>query len=193
MRLIMRIDLLGIALIALAVVTLGGCGGGGSHAPEGKRGPEPTATRAPERVVVAHRVGPQRVERGEAMEVLSASPCPNTGVNGTTTILIAPDVPHCAQVAPWGRLRILNSSAVPVQVRVGDYSLRLHRGQTGTIPSTVRSYLVHGGHPVRVTGALGGTIFVLIPGCVLRPERLKPGEELCFPEWLRRRGPMERG
>jgi hypothetical protein len=189
MRLVLRIAFVGIALVAV-VAALGGCGAGGSRASDGKRVPKSPAPRAPERIVVAHRVGPQRVEPGEPTEELSASPCPNKGVNGTTTFPIEPDVTACAQVAPWGRLRLANTSAVTVQVRVGDYSLRLRlrRGQAGMIPASVRSYLGHGGHPVRVTGALGGKIFVLIPDCVLRPERLEPGEELCFPQWLRRRG-----
>jgi len=75
-----------------------------------------------------------------------------------------------------------------IQVEVGDYKMRLRPRQTGMIPASVRSYLGHGGHGVRATGeGLDSTIWVLIPGCVLRPEQLKPGEELCFPSWVRDR------
>jgi hypothetical protein len=150
---------------------------------EGKPVPEAPAPSTPRGIAVAHRVGPGRVEPGEEVEVLSARPCPNNGVNGTTTFPINSDVGACAQVAPGGRLSFVNydEDGVPVQVRVGDYELWLEPGQRGTIPGPASSYLGRGGHPVRVAGALGGTIFVLNPGCVLRPEQLKPGEELCFP------------
>jgi hypothetical protein len=150
---------------------------------EGRPVPEAPAPPAARGIAVAHRVGPGRIEPGEEVEVLSASPCPNDGVDGTTTFPINSDVGACAQVAPGGRLSFVNFSedGVPVQVRVGDYELWLGPGQRGTIPAPARSYLGRGGHPVRVAGAFGGTIYVLKPGCVLRPERLKPGEELCFP------------
>jgi hypothetical protein len=150
---------------------------------EGKPVPEAPARPAPGGIAVGHRVGPERVEPGEEVEVLSASPCPNDGVNGTTTFPINSDVGACVQVAPGGRLSFVNygEDGVPVQVRVGGYELWLGPGQRGTIPAPARSYLGRGGHPVRVAGAFGGTIYVLNPGCVLRPERLKPGEELCFP------------
>jgi hypothetical protein len=150
---------------------------------EGKPVPEAPSPPRPQGIAVGHRIGPGRIEPGEEVEVLSASPCPNDGVNGTTTFPINSDVGACAQVAPGGRLSFVNydEDGVPVQVRVGDYELWLGPGQRGTIPAPARSYLGRGGHPVRVAGALGGTIYVLKPGCVLRPERLKPGEELCFP------------
>ena len=259
MRLVPRIGLLGIALVAVAV-TLAGCGGGGDpsqasvrlrkleqarcevfviekglealeagisatgrefkapapgvgrdqilrsmkeevdairgrlplleHCPqtalplaEGRPVPEAPAPRSPRGIAVAHRIGPARIEPGEEVEVLSARPCPNNGVHGTTTFPINSDVGACAQVAPGGRLSFVNydEDGVPVQVRVGDYELWLGPGRRGTIPGPARSYLGRGGHPVRVAGALGGTIYVLNPGCVLRPELLKPGEELCFP------------
>jgi hypothetical protein len=185
MHLALRIGFVGIALVAV----LCGCGAGGS-APvsEGKGVPRTPAPRAPMRIVVAHRVGPQRVERGEPTEELSASPCPNKGETGITTVPIGPDIGYCAQVAPSGRLRVNNGTASPIQVEVGDYKMRLRPRQTGMIPASVRSYLGHGGHGVRATGeGLDSTIWVLIPGCVLRPEQLKPGEELCFPSWVRDR------
>jgi hypothetical protein len=184
MRQALRIGFVGVALVAV----LGGCGSGGSTSvPVGKRVPKTPAPRAPMRIVVAHRVGPQRIERGEPTEVLSASPCPNKGVNGTTTVPIGPDVGYCAQVAPSGRLRVNNGTASPIQVEVGDYKMRLRPRQTGMIPASVRSYLGDGGHGVRVTGeGLDSAIWVLIPGCVLRWPA-KPGEELCFPRWVRHR------
>jgi hypothetical protein len=150
---------------------------------EGKPVPEAPSPPTPQGIAVGHRVGPRRIEPGEEVEVLSASPCPNDGVNGTTTFPINSDVGSCAQVAPGGRLSFVNydEDGVPVQVRVGDYEVWLGPGQRGTIPAPVSSYLGRGGHLVRVAGALGGTIYVLNPGCVLRPERLKPGEEPCFP------------
>lgn len=180
MRMALRIGFVGVALVAL----LGGCGAGGSTSVSvGRRVPETPARRAPKRIVVAHRVGAQRIERGEPTEELSASPCPNKGVNGTTTVPIGPDVGYCAQVAPWGRLGVLNTTASPIQVKVGDYKMRLRSRQTWMIPGSVRRYLGRGGHGVLVTGeGLDSTIWVLTPGCVLRPERLKPGEELCSPD-----------
>jgi hypothetical protein len=187
MRLMSRVGFIGIALVAI-VAALGGCGAGGRRASDGKRLPKSAAPRAPEKIVVAHRVGPKEFEPGEPTEELSASPCPNKGKNGTTTIPVGPDIGYCAQVAPSGRLGVLNANSTVVEIRVGDYGMRLRPWQTGIIPAPVRSYLGHGGHLVRAKGALGGKIWVLMPGCVLRPERLKPGEKLCFPEWLRRRG-----
>jgi hypothetical protein len=195
MRLVPRIGFVGIALVAL-VAALGGCGAGGSssRASEGKRVPMPAAAQAPKKIVVAHRVGTKKVEPGKPTEELSASPCPNKGVNGKTTVPIGPDIGYCAQVAPWGRLGVVNTTASLIQVEVGDYEMRLRPWQTGMIPASVRSYLGHGGHGVRVIGGgLDSTIWVLIPGCVLRPEQLKPGEELCFPKWLRRRGRLTTG
>jgi hypothetical protein len=185
MRIPLRIGLTGLTLAAV----LGGCGGGGSTTVvEGRRAPETSAPQAPRTVVVAHRVGPQRVEHGEPTEVLSASPCSNTGVNGTTTVPVGPEVGYCALVAPSGRLGVRNTTAFPMQVEVGDYRMRLRPRQTGMILAPVRSYLGHGGHGVRVIGRrLGSRIWVLVPGCVLRPEQLKPGEELCFPRWVRDR------
>lgn len=181
----MRIGFIGVAL----VVVLGGCGSGGSTpVSEGRRVPKTPAPRAPMRIVVAHRVGPQRIERGEPTEVLSASPCPNEGVNGTTTVPIGSDIGYCAQVAPSGRLRVNNGTASLIQVKVGDYKMRLRPRQTGMIQAPVHTYLGHGGHGVRATGeGLDSTIWVLIPGCVLRPEQLEPGEKLCFPSWVRHR------
>src|ERR1700679_524051 len=140
MRMALRMGFVGVVLVAV----LGGCGSGRSTpTSEGKRAPKTPAPRAPMRIVVAHRVGPQRVERGEPTEELSASPCPNKGVNGTTTVPIGPDIGYCAQVAPSGRLRVNNGTAYPIQVEVGDYKMRLRPRQTGMIPASVRSYLGH--------------------------------------------------
>src|ERR1700761_7651964 len=185
MRMALRIGFVGVALAAV----LGGCGAGGSTSgPEGKRAPKTPAPRAPMRIAVAHRVGPQRIEHGEPTEVLSASPCSNTGVNGTTTVPIGREVGYCALVAPSGRLGVLNATASPIQVEVGDYKMRLRSEQTGMIPASVSSYMGRGGHFRGVIGGqLRSRIWVLIPGCVLRPERVKPGEELCFPRWVRHR------
>lgn len=194
MRSVLRVGFVGIALVAVTAA-LGGCGAGGSSSQksESKRVPKSPAPQAPMRIVVAHRVGPQRIERGEPTEVLSASPCENKGENGTTTVPIGPDIGYCAQVAPRGRLGVVNITGSPIQVEVGDYKMRLRPGQTGMIPALVRTYLGHGGHGVRATAsqdetrALESTIWVLIPGCVLRPRQLEPGEELCFPRWARHR------
>ena len=185
MRMALRICFVGVALAAV----LGGCGAGGSTSvSEGKRAPKTSAPRAPMRIVVGHRVGPERVEHGEPTEALSASPCSNTGLNGTTTVPIGREVGYCAIVAPSGRLRVNNGTAFPIQVEVGNYQMRLRPLQTGMIPASVRSYLGRGGHFVRVIGSrLRSRIWVLPPGCVLRPEYLKPGEELCFPRWVRHR------
>jgi hypothetical protein len=145
------------------------------------------------RIVVAHRVGGRRIEHGEPTEALSASPCSNTGVNGTTTVPVGHEFGYCALVAPGGRLGVLNTTAHPIQVEIGDYKMRLRSEQTGMIPASVRSYLGRGGHFVRdIGGPLRSRIWVLIPGCVLRPEQLKPGEELCFPRWVRHRERMAR-
>lgn len=194
MRLLSRIGFVGVALVAV-VAALGGCGAGGSasRASEGKRMPKAPPPQAPQPIVVAHRVGPKRVERGKPTEALSASPCENKGENGTTTVPIGPDIGYCAQVAPWGRLDVVNVTGVPIQVRIDDYKMRLRPRQTGMIPASVRSFLGHGGHGVRATAeqdgtrALDSTIWVLTPGCVLRPEDLEPGEKLCFPSWVRHR------
>ncbi len=103
--------------IGFVGAVLGGCGSGRSTpTSEGKRVRKTSAPRAPMRIVVAHRVGPKRVEHGEPTEVLSASPCSNTGVNGTTTVPIGREVGYCALVAPWGRLGVLNTTASPIQV-----------------------------------------------------------------------------
>jgi hypothetical protein len=184
MRVALRIGFVGVALVAV----LGGSGSGRSTpTSEGKRVRKTSAPRSPMRIVVAHRVGPKRVEHGEPTEVLSASPCSNTGVNGTTTVPIGREVGYCALVAPWGRLGVLNATASPIQVEVGDYKMRLRSEQTGMIPASVRSYLGRGGHFVRVIGGrLRSRIWVLIPGCVLRWPA-KPGQELCFPRWVRHR------
>jgi hypothetical protein len=184
MRMALRIGFVGVALVAVLV----GCGSGRSTSTsEGKRVRKPSAPRAPEKIVVAHRVGPRRVERGEPTEVLSASPCSNTGVNGTTTVPVGREIGFCALVAPSGRLGVLNTTASPIQVEVGDYKMRLRSEQTGMIPASVRSYLGRGGHFVRVIGSrLRSRIWVLIPGCVLRWPA-KPGRELCFPRWIRHR------
>lgn len=184
MRLVLRIGFVGVALVAV----LGGCGSGRSTSVSGgKRAPRTPTPRTPSRIVVAHRVGPRRVEHGEPTEVLSASPCSNTGLNGTTTVPIGREVGYCAIVAPWGRLRVNNGTAFPIQVEVGDYQMRLRPLQTGMVPASVRSYLGRGGHFVRVIGGrLRSRIWVLIPGCALRWPA-KPGEELCFPRWVRLR------
>jgi hypothetical protein len=189
MRMALRIGFVGVALVAV----LGGCGSGRSTpTSEGKRVRKTSAPRAPMRIVVAHRVGPKQVEHGEPTEVLSASPCSNTGVNGTTTVPIGREVGYCALVAPWGRLGVLNATASPIQVEIGDYKMRLRSEQTGMIPASVRSYLGRGGHFVRVIGGrLRSRIWVLVPGCVLRWPA-KPGEDLCFPRWVRHRERMAR-
>jgi hypothetical protein len=185
MGMALRIGFVGVALVAV----LAGCGAGGSTSVSaGRRVPKTPARRAPKRIAVAHRVGPKRVEHGEPTEVLSASPCSNTGLNGTTTVPIGREVGYCALVAPRGRLGVLNMTASPIQVEIGGYKMRLRSEQTGMIPASVGSYLGRGGHFVRVIGGrLRSRIWVLVPGCVLRPEQLKPGEELCFPRWVRHR------
>ena len=96
MGMALRIGFVGVALAAV----LGGCGAGGSTSmSEGKRAPKTPAPRTPMRIVVAHRVGPQRIEHGEPTEVLSASPCSNTGMNGPRR---SPSGVKSA-IAPWSR------------------------------------------------------------------------------------------
>jgi hypothetical protein len=183
---VLRIGLVGVALVAM----LGGCGAGGSTSSSAGRrtveesGLPPTPT--PTKIAVAHRVGPQRVEHGEPTEVLSAKPCVNGPENGTTIMPLGPELGSCSQVPPSGRLGAVNTTADPIQVRIGDYRMLLRPGQTGMIPAPVRTYLGNGGHAVRSAGGSWRTIWVLIPGCELRWPA-KPGEELCFPKWLRHR------
>ena len=153
------------------------------HGAEGKRGHEPSA--APEPTVVAHRIGPPRVEPGE--QALPASPCSAYGKNGTTTIYVWPETSGCARVAPGERLRVANmtgivgsTQAVWVRVRVGDYELWLGPHQQGVIPAPVQTYFGRGSHSVGAAGGIGPTVLLLPKrGCAIRPPA-KPGEELCF-------------
>lgn len=148
---------------------------------EGKPAHEPSL---PTRTVVAHRLGPPRVEPGE--QALPASPCQAYGENGTTTIYIYPDAGGCARVAPGERLRVANetgigspAAAVGVRVLLGDYELWLGPDQEGLIPAPVETYLGRGSHQARAAGGIGGTVLLLPRVCAVRPPA-KPGEELCF-------------
>jgi hypothetical protein len=148
----------------------------------GEPGHEPLP--APEPTVVAHRIGPQRVEPGE--QVLPASPCQAYGKNGTTTIYVWPETSGCARVAPGERLRVANKTgivglaqAVWVRVRVGDYELWLGPDQEGVIPAPVQTYFGRGSHSVGAIGGIGPTVLLLPKVCAIRPPA-KPGEELCF-------------
>lgn len=90
-------------------------------------------------------------------------------------------------MAPGERLLFVNDTgigprhagAAAVRVRVGDYELWIEPHGSGLIPAPVETYLGRGSHPVRIDGAVGGTILLLPPICAMRPP-VAPGEELCF-------------
>jgi hypothetical protein len=144
----------------------------------GKQVPGVPLPPRPQGKAITHRIGPARVEPGGP--VAFAQPCPNAGENGTTSIGIWNDVPHCAKVWRGGRLSFANFTWNPVLVRVGDWELWLAPAQGGTIPAAAETYLGRGAHSYRAEGGLGGTVDMIPPDCVVRPP-LKPGEELCFP------------
>jgi hypothetical protein len=147
---------------------------------EGKRVHEPSPPKQPRerRVVVAHRLGPARVEPGE--QSLPASPCGTFGKDGTTTIHIFSDAPHCARVKPGERLVFVNDTgigprhagAAVVRLLVGDYELWIGPRGRGLIRAPVETYLGRGSHRVRIAGAPGETI-LLLPSAESR--LVKPG------------------
>jgi hypothetical protein len=189
----LRIGFGGIALVA-AVLALGGCGGG-DGAPgatdlrktEDRPGHEPAAVRQPpaRRTVLAHRLGPARIEPGTQM--LPARPCSEIGTNGTATVHAFSDAPPCVRVAPGERLRFVNDTglgprhegATAVRILVGDYELSIGPHGSGLVPAPVETYLGRGAHRVRMTGARGATVLLLPRVCAIRPPAA-PGEELCF-------------
>jgi hypothetical protein len=137
-----------------------------------------------EPTVVAHRLGPPRVEPGG--QALPARPCQTYGKNGTTTIYIYPESSGCARVAPGERLRVANltgigspAEAVGVRVRMSDYELWLGPHQEGLIPAPVQTYLGRGTHSAHAVGGIAPTVLFLPRVCAVRPPA-KPGEELCF-------------
>jgi hypothetical protein len=134
---------------------------------------------------VGHRLGPARVEPGE--QLLPASPCGAVGRNGTTTVHIFSDAPHCVRVAPGERLLFVNDTgigphhagAAAIRVLVGGYELWIGAHGSGLIRAPVETYLGRGSHPVRIAGAPGATVLLLPAVCAMRPPTT-PGEELCF-------------
>jgi hypothetical protein len=154
---------------------------------EGKPVHEPPRRRRPRarRTVVGHRLGPARIEPGD--QVLPASPCQGISTNGTTTVHIFSDTPHCVRVAPGERLLFVNDTgigpqyagAAAIRILVGDYELWIGPHGSGLIPAPVETYLGHGSHRVRIAGAPGATVLLLPPVCAIRPP-VAPGEELCF-------------
>ncbi|HSS33229.1 MAG TPA: hypothetical protein VLL27_08125 [Solirubrobacterales bacterium] len=153
---------------------------------EGKPVHETAPLRPPaRRTVVGHRLGSARVEPGG--QGLPASPCGTFGRNGTTTVHIFSDAPHCSRVAPGERLLFVNDTGIgprhaggaAVRVLVGDYELWIGLHGSGLIPAPVETYLGRGSHRVRIAGAPGATILLLPPVCAMRPPAA-PGEELCF-------------
>ncbi|HEX6781917.1 MAG TPA: hypothetical protein VF125_07790 [Solirubrobacterales bacterium] len=176
-----RVGFCGTALVA-ATLALCACGGGS----DGPAAHEMAPLRPPpQRAVVAHRIGPGRVEPGE--QRLPARPCLRSGSKGTTTVPIFSEAGPCARVQPGERLRFVNATgigpghegAVPVRVSIGNYQLRIEPRGSGLIPAPVESYLGRGAHGVRVAGAPGATILLLPPVCAVRPP-VAPGEEPCF-------------
>jgi hypothetical protein len=171
----------GIALGAVALA-LGGCGGGSGDQAQTLKAP---ISRPTPPTVVAHRLGPARVEPGE--QSLPARPCSTIGRDGTTTIPIFSEAGPCARVSPGERLAFVNETgigpghegAVTIRVSVGDYQLRLAPQGKGLVRAPVETYLGRGSHPVRTAGAPGATVLLLPPDCAIRPP-VKPGEELCF-------------
>ncbi len=154
---------------------------------KGKPVHEPSPPREPRgrRTVVAHRLGPARVEPGT--QALPASPCGTFGRNGTTTIHIFSDAGHCARVAPGERLIFVNDTgigprhagAAAIRILAGDYELWIGPHESGLIPAAVGTYLGRGSHRVRIAGAPAAMILLLPPVCAIRPPA-EPGEELCF-------------
>lgn len=174
----------GVVVLAAAVLALCGCGGGSetdtTAAQETASPPPPAPSR-----VVAHRVGPHRVEPGE--QLLPASPCYTFARKGVTEVHIFSDAPHCTRVKPGERLLFVNDTglgpghegAKTVWVRVGDYRLRIEPRGSGLVPAPVERYLGRGAHLVRTAGGRGATILLLPAVCAVRPPAA-PGEELCF-------------
>lgn len=153
---------------------------------EGKAVHETAPPRPPpRRTVVGHRLGPVRVESGE--QLLPASPCGTFGKDGTTTVHIFSDAPHCVRVAPGERLLFVNDTgigpqhagAAAIRALVGDYELWIGAHGSGLIRAPVQTYLGRGSHRVRIAGAPGATVLLLPPVCAMRPP-VAPGEELCF-------------
>ncbi len=152
---------------------------------EGKPVRETAPARPPARRTVGHRLGPARVEPGR--QSLPASPCGTFGRNGTTTIHIFSDAPHCARVKPGERLLFVNDTgigpqhagAAGIRILVGDYELWIGPHESGLIPTPVETYFGRGSHRVRIAGAPGETILLLPPVCAMRPP-VASGEELCF-------------
>jgi hypothetical protein len=169
-------------LIHKQLPSLEQCAQNALHEAEGKPAHKPLLP--PEPTVVAHRIGPPRVEPGE--QGLPASPCSPYGKNRTTTVYIYPETSGCARVAPGERLRVANltgigspAEAVAVRVFVGDYELWLGPHQEGVIPAPVQTYFGRGTHSVHAVGGIGPTVLLLPRVCAIRPPA-KPGEELCF-------------
>jgi len=134
---------------------------------EGKPVHKTAAARpAARRTVVAHRLGPARVEPGE--QSLSARACEAFGKGGTTTIHIFPDASHCARVKPGERLLFVNDTgigprhagAAAIRILVGDYELWIGPHGSGLIRAPVETYLGRGSHRVRIAGAPGETILL---------------------------------
>jgi hypothetical protein len=137
------------------------------------------------RTVLAHRLGPARIEPGE--QALPASPCLGISRRGTATVHVFSDAPHCVRVAPGERLLFVNDTgtgpqhagAAAIRILVGHYELWIGPHGRGLIPAPVETYLGRGSHPVRIAGAPGATILLLPRVCAVRPPAA-PGEEPCF-------------
>lgn len=176
-----RIGFGGAALVA-AMLTVFGCGGGSDRtgAEEPMSSPPP-----PPRAVVAHRIGPGRVEPGE--QHLPARPCSQIGSNGTATVFIYSDNSPCVRVKPGEQLRVVNDTGIgpahkgakTIRVRIGDYQLRIEPRGSGLVRPPAETYLGRGAHLVQTTGGRGATILLLPAVCAMRPP-VAPGEEPCF-------------
>jgi hypothetical protein len=143
--------------------------------------PPPAGRRG---IVLAHRVGPARIEPGE--EGHPASPC-STINHDPRPVYVYPDSGICARLTPGQRLLVVNatgiggSAAVAIRVRIGNYEVWIGPRQRGLIPAPVGTYLGHGSHSMDVVGGLGDTILVLPKNCDVR-RSAAPGEKNCFPE-----------
>jgi hypothetical protein len=176
-----RIGLGGVAMAAAALAFCGCGGGSDSTAVDETASPRPK----PPPAVVAHRIGPRRVEPGE--QHLPARPCNRLGENGTTTVVIYSDNGPCVRAKPGERLRFVNETGIgpghkgakTVRIRIGDYRLRLEPRGSGLVPGPVESYLGRGAHRVLTAGGRGATILLLPAVCAVRPP-VDPGEEPCF-------------
>lgn len=172
----------GIAL-GTAALALASCGGGTGD--QTRPADRPISRPSTPPTVVAHRLGPRRVERGR--QSLPARPCSTIGRDGTTTIPIFSESGPCARVSPGERLAFVNDTgigpghegAATITVSVGDYELRIDPQGRGLVRAPVETYLGRGSHRVRVAGAPGATVLLLPPDCAIRPPA-SPGEELCF-------------